>query len=79
MSWKQRKTTKEACERYQNLSKEENKKKLQYDRECYENLSEYEWINWLSFNKNIKDWVKMLYYNYKKLLFEKNNEECKDV
>ena len=42
MSWKQRKTTKEACERYQNLSKEENKKKLQYDRECYENLSEYE-------------------------------------
>ena len=30
---------KKACERYQNLSKEENEKNQQYVRECYKNLS----------------------------------------
>ena len=36
-----RKTTKKACERYQNLSKEEKEKKRQYD-ECYKNFSKDE-------------------------------------
>ena len=33
----------------------------------------------LSIEKNIKEWEKMFYYHYKKLLFWKNNEKYKDV
>ena len=45
-----------ACERYQNLSKEEKGKKQQHGHECYKNLSEDE--------KHI-EWKKLLDYNYK--------------
>ena len=37
-----RKTTKKACERYQNLSKEEKEKEQQYGRERSKNLSKDE-------------------------------------
>ena len=44
---------------YQNLSKEEKDKKHQYGRKRYKNLL-----------KDKKEWEKLPYYNYKKLLFE---------
>ena len=40
-----------ACERYQNLSKEEKEKKQQY--ESYKNLSEHETQSLLGIEKNI--------------------------
>ena len=40
LSVKQRKTSKNAFERYQHLSEEERNKKCQYARERYRNLSE---------------------------------------
>ena len=39
---KTKKNYKKACERHQNLSKEEKEKKRQYDRKGYENASEVE-------------------------------------
>ena len=50
---KKRKTTKNACERYQNLSKEEKEKKLQYGREHYQNLSEDEKQKLVEYRKKI--------------------------
>ena len=49
----QQKTTKKACERYQNLSKEAIEKKQQYGCKRYKNLSENEKNNWLSIERNI--------------------------
>ena len=39
---KQRKASKKACERYQDLSQEEKNKKWEYDREQYKNFPEDE-------------------------------------
>ena len=44
-----------ACERYQNLSKEEKEKKQQYGLELYKNLPVYETQDLLSIEKNILD------------------------
>ena len=45
-----------ACKRYQNLSKE--KKKQQYGREHYKNLSENEKNKLVEYRKNITEWEK---------------------
>ena len=58
--------TKKTCERYQNLSKEEKEKKQQYGHERYKKLSEDEKQNLVGYTKNIMEWEKMLYCNYKK-------------
>ena len=58
--------TKKTCERYQNLFKEEKEKKQQYGHELYKKLSEDEKQNLIEYTKNIMEWEKMLYYNYKK-------------
>ena len=52
LSRKYRKTAKNGCERYQNLSIKEKEEKQQYGRECYKNLSEDEKSS-LSTEKNI--------------------------
>ena len=57
---------KKAFKKYQNLSKYE-KNKWQYGRERYKILSEHEEQNLLSMEKNIIEWEKMPYHNYKKL------------
>ena len=44
-----------ACERYQNLPKEEKEKKQQYGLELYKNLPVYETQDLLSIEKNILD------------------------
>ena len=59
-------TTKKACERYQNLPKEEKEKKQQYHLEWYKNYQKIKNESWLSI-KNIIKWEKMSYCNYKKL------------
>ena len=51
----QRKTTKEALERYQSLSKEEKEKKKQYSDESYKNLLEDEKLKLVEW-KNIINW-----------------------
>ena len=43
---------KKACERYQNLSKEEKEKKWQYGRESYKNLSEDEKQKFAEYRKH---------------------------
>ena len=43
------------------------KKKREYRRERYKNYSEDEKQNLVEYRKNIIDWEKMLYYNYKKV------------
>ena len=48
---KQRRTTKKAFERYQNLSKEEKEKKRQHVCECYKNLSENEKQKFVEYRK----------------------------
>ena len=58
---------KKACERYQNLSKNEKENKRQYDRERYKNLSEDEKQKLVEYRKNIIEREKTLYYNYKKV------------
>ena len=50
---KERLQKKKARERYQNLSKEEGEKKLQYGCERYKNLLEDEKKSWFSTEKNI--------------------------
>ena len=50
LSRKYRKT-KKACEKYQNLSKEEKEKKYQHDCERYKNLSEDEKIKLFEYRK----------------------------
>ena len=58
---------KNACERYQNLSKEEQEKKQQYGRKRYKNLSEDEKQKLVEYKKiHIIEWEKTLYCNYKK-------------
>ena len=47
-----------ACERYQNLSKEEKERKQQYGHESYKNLSEDEKQSLLGIEKNIIEWEK---------------------
>ena len=57
-----RKTTKKACERYQNLSKEEKEKEQQYGRERSKNLSKDENKSLLSIEKNILELEKSPYH-----------------
>ena len=59
---------KKICEKYWNLSKEEQEKKKQYCCECYKNLSEDEKQKLVDYRKNTVEWEKMPCYNYKKLL-----------
>ena len=56
-----------ALERYQNLSKEEKEKPLQYGCGLYQNFSEDEKYKLVEYRKKIVEWVKMLYHNYKKV------------
>ena len=53
LSRKQRKTTKKACKRHQNLSKKEKQKKLQHGCEHYKNLSENEKQKLVEYRKKI--------------------------
>ena len=64
---KKEKLKKKACERYQNLSKEDKIKRRQYGRERHKNLLEDEIakVGWVL--KKYTKWEKMPYYNYKKL------------
>ena len=57
---------KKAHEWFQNISEKE-KKKREYGREHYKNHSKDEKQNLVEYRKNIIDWEKMLYYNYKKV------------
>ena len=49
---------KKACERYQNLSKEEKQKKQLCGHECYKSLSEDEKNKLFEYRKNIIEWEK---------------------
>ena len=55
-----------ACERYQNLSRKEKEEKWQYG-ERYKNCSKDEKNKLVSKEKNIIEWEKTLYHNYKKV------------
>ena len=60
-----------ACERYQNLSKEEKEKKRQHGRECYKNLSEDEKQNLFSFFNILWNEKNCLIIIIKNICFEK--------
>ena len=71
---------KKACKRYQNLSKEQKEKKWQHGCKRYKNLSEDKKQKLVEYRKKYHRITKTLYYNYKKLLFPKNNNlEYKNV
>ena len=63
-----------AHETYQNFSKEEKEKKWHYGRKRYKNLSEDGKSKLVGYRKNIIKREKTLCYNYKKVLFLKNND-----
>ena len=58
---------KKARERYQNLSKEEKEKSDNMVMNVTKISQKMKKINWLSIEKNIIEWEKMLYYIYKKV------------
>ena len=60
--------SKKACERYQNLSKEEKEKKQQYGCERHRNLIEDEKNKLVEQRKKCLELEKTFYYNYKKIL-----------
>ena len=59
---------KKAPEWYQNLSKEEKEKKATiFLWTLQKSLRRWKKLIWLSIEKNIIEWRKTLYYNYKKV------------
>ena len=58
---------KKACEKYQNLSKEEKEKKDNIVVNVTKISQKMKKTNWLSIEKNIIEREKTRYYNYKKV------------
>ena len=66
---------KRVCERYQNLFKEEKGKQSDNEVVNVTKIShKMKSKSLLSIEKNIIEQEKLLYYNYQKLLFSKNND-----